>query len=561
MKNATSFSLIELPKVIWHFLEKERVAYIFFNGVLFSAFFYDLVPPLIVGKIVDFFITYSRGDSLTLFYNYVAFLGISYALVSLIRLRSKYALSKIGVIAKTRARIIGFEKLSDLSLKWHATETTGAKTQRIFTGSAALGNWTSFVNQMLFPIIVSFVGVIAFFLFTNWMFLVVIAGYLGIFLLLQVGFSKKFLYLSDTVNKLNQTASGKYIESSGNMLSIKATGAEKNIQEYIKNSEEASKEAQLARNRLGVYKWYSFQALNGLAIASFFLVAGNQVLVGAMTIGQIVIFYSYFSKLREAANDSMTAMNTFVQIRSDLSQMKPLFFNEDKNSSGNQSFPEDWDSITIQNGSLSYPDGKIALKNFDFTIKKNEWVGIIGSSGSGKSSLVKILLGLYPLNSGSFKIGDVDYQSINHDAVIKNISVVLQETELLNVSLKENITGMRKVNPALLEAAISISELQGIIDTLPDGIDTVVGEKGYALSGGERQRIGIARAICKNAPIFILDEPTSSLDEETEYRILKNFFEHFAKHKTIVCITHRPAILQYMNRILSITNGTLTISL
>ena len=205
---------------------------------------------------------------------------------------------------------------------------------------------------------------------------------------------------------------------------------------------------------------------------------------------------------------------------------------------------------------FAYPSGQMGMQKLKLTLNRNEKLGIAGTSGSGKSTLVKILLGLYEIQNGSFKVGDIDFYSISHEELMKNISVVLQETELFNISLRENITGMRDLDQKLLDQAIDIAQLREVVNGLPEGLDSLIGERGYMLSGGERQRLGIARAIYKNAPIMIFDEATSSLDSETEGKILNALFAEFGKEKTFLIIAHRLATLQNTDRVMVIEEGS-----
>ncbi|MEK7113638.1 MAG: ABC transporter ATP-binding protein, partial [Patescibacteria group bacterium] len=176
-------------------------------------------------------------------------------------------------------------------------------------------------------------------------------------------------------------------------------------------------------------------------------------------------------------------------------------------------------------------------------------------SGSGKSTLAKVILGLYALKSGNFKIGEKDYYSITHNDALSHLTVVLQETELFNLSLRDNITMMRAEDTSLLEKAVEISQLKEVINKLPEGLDSMIGEKGYMLSGGERQRLGIARAIYKNAPIIILDEATSSLDSEIEGKIMEKLLGEYGEEKTFLIIAHRLGTLKYTDNIAVMEEG------
>ncbi len=165
------------------------------------------------------------------------------------------------------------------------------------------------------------------------------------------------------------------------------------------------------------------------------------------------------------------------------------------------------------------------------------------------------MLGLYKINSGKFLVGTQDYYAISHQEMLSHITVVLQEAELFNLTLRENITMMRPEDSKLLAQAIDVSEMGSIINKLPAGLDTLIGEKGYMLSGGERQRLGIARAVYKNTPIVILDEATSALDATTENRVMEKLFGTYGKEKTFLLIAHRIGTLRYVDSIAVVDGG------
>jgi ATP-binding cassette, subfamily B, bacterial len=187
-------------------------------------------------------------------------------------------------------------------------------------------------------------------------------------------------------------------------------------------------------------------------------------------------------------------------------------------------------------------------------INKFDKIGIVGHSGAGKSTLAKLLIGLYKLEEGEFKIGPSNYYDISHTQIAKNIAIVLQETELFNMSFKDNITLLKDFDPIRFAKAISVAQLQDVLDNLPLGVETTVGEKGYKLSGGQRQRLGIARAIYSDAPIIIFDEATSALDTGTE-RLIQDALDTQMDDKTLIFIAHRLSTLKNMNRIIVFEDG------
>jgi len=288
-------------------------------------------------------------------------------------------------------------------------------------------------------------------------------------------------------------------------------------------------------------------------------------LAGIISIGSIFVVYGYFQRIRDAVSQLSDVTDDLVQSKVSISRMMPIFWDVSTTKQGHLDFPREWNSIELDDAVFKYPHKNIengqevireaGIKDLTVTIKKNQKVGIVGRSGSGKSTFAKILLGLYELNGGKLKIGNTDFYNIKHSEVTDNIALVLQDSEMFNLSLKENITLMRKFDEVLFEKAISISQLQDVIQKLPSGIDTLIGEKGYRLSGGERQRIGIARAIYKDPQVLVFDEATSSLDSKTESLIQKALEENLTK-KTVISIAHRISTLKNADKIMVFENGT-----
>ena len=550
-----NFSWLDVPKAIWYFIKEDRVKFIFSFFVLLGIFFYDLVPTYIVGKIIDFFSVYQPGQPLKVFYFYVIFIGITWILSSLIRLYSKRTLNIIGQKARARARIWGFERLTEFSLEWHNKENTGNKLQRIFTGAESITSWSRIIRRDLLKIIANIVGVAVFFLFIDFKFIILIVIYTVTFLYIEFTFSKKVFALSNKFNRLNQSAGGVYMESANNMLSIKALGGESEVAERVFDRETLSRDVSIEKANANNLKWRILQFVNGITVSAFLFLTGFAVLYQAVTLGMILVFYTYFRKLQDSLTDISDLHADLIDLRSDLGNMMPIFRETEFIKTGNESFPKNWQKIEIKNAVMDYGSGQMGLKDFNLELTKNTKTGIAGLSGSGKSTLAKIILGLYALKSGEFKIGEKNYYSISHNETLSNITVVLQETELFNLSLRDNITMMRGENTELLNEAVQISQLSEVINKLREGLDSIIGEKGYMLSGGERQRLGIARAIYKNAPIVILDEATSSLDSETEGKIMEKLLGVYGKEKTFLIIAHRLGTLKYTDNIAVMERG------
>ncbi|MBP9711793.1 MAG: ABC transporter ATP-binding protein [Candidatus Pacebacteria bacterium] len=551
----TYFSWLDVSKSIWYFLEEDKKKFIFAFIVLTLGFFYDLVPIYVVGKIVDFFSTYQAGDSLRTFYLLIIFLSVSWTLVLMTRDRMRTVIQIIGENARTKARTYGFQRLTEFSLEWHQKENTGNKLQRIFTGSDSITRWMRILRSDLIKIFADIVGAAVFFAFTDYKFILVVLFYAIIYLYVEFYFSNKLMALSDEFNTHNQNAGGTYIESANNMLAIKALGSEKGAIARVAEREKLSRDTAAKKVRVQTSQWKLLHILMGLSLLLFLYFIGLSVLSGQITIGLVLVLFTYFSKLQSSLANVSSKHMEIIDLRSDLGNMMPIFKETELIKTGNNSFPKNWDKIEIKNAVMDYGSGQMGLKDFSLTLERGTKTGVAGLSGSGKSTLAKIILGLYALKEGKFKVGNQSYYNISHNETLNNITVVLQETELFNLSLKDNITMMRGEDIELLNQAIEISQLKEVINKLPDGLNSMVGEKGYMLSGGERQRLGIARAIYKNSPIIILDEATSSLDSETEGKVMEKLLGAYGKGKTFLIIAHRLGTLKYTDNIAVMEDG------
>lgn len=212
-------------------------------------------------------------------------------------------------------------------------------------------------------------------------------------------------------------------------------------------------------------------------------------------------------------------------------------------------------NVEIKDATFSYHEGESVLHNFSLSINAGEKVGLVGRSGAGKTTLVKLLLRHYDLNGGLIEIDGQNIAEVTQNSLRDAISVVPQEPLLFHRTIKENIAyGKEGATYDEIRQAAELAQAHEFIKTLPQGYDTLVGERGVKLSGGQRQRVAIARALLKPARILVLDEATSSLDSESESDIQKGL-ESLMEGKTVIAIAHRLSTLRAMDRILVLENG------
>lgn len=213
--------------------------------------------------------------------------------------------------------------------------------------------------------------------------------------------------------------------------------------------------------------------------------------------------------------------------------------------------------ISFKHVNFEYVEGVPVLKDFNLSVKPNETIALVGNSGGGKSTVVNLIPRFYDVKSGSIRINDIDIRDYDLVSLRNSISFVFQDNYLFSGTIKENILmGKPHATDAEIQQAIELAHLDEFLGTLPDGIDTVVGERGASLSGGQRQRVAIARALIKNAPIVILDEATSALDNESE-AIVQKALDNLMKNRTVFVIAHRLSTIHNANRIAVLNEGEL----
>jgi ATP-binding cassette subfamily B protein len=189
------------------------------------------------------------------------------------------------------------------------------------------------------------------------------------------------------------------------------------------------------------------------------------------------------------------------------------------------------------------------FRGLDITIRPGERVGLVGFSGSGKSTFLNLILRFYDIQQGKISIDGQDISQVTQDSLRRAISMISQEPMLFHRSLRENVRyGSLDASDAEVQDAARRAHAHEFIASLPDGYDSLVGERGVRLSGGQRQRVAIARAVLKNAPIFFLDEATSSLDSVTE-RQIQDSIEHLMCGRTAIVIAHRLSTIAHLDRI------------
>ena len=299
------------------------------------------------------------------------------------------------------------------------------------------------------------------------------------------------------------------------------------------------------------------QMLTMVAIAFVVGVALLEAQKGLLTIGEFITFLSAML-LMKAPIQHLAGLNaTFARIATAADSIFEMLDTEFEKDSGTQTLTRAKGDIVFEHVSLRYPGQQSdALKDICLTIRAGEHVAFVGPSGSGKTSVVNLIPRFWDVTSGSIRLDGIDIRDLTLESLRRQIAVVEQNPVLLDDTIRANLVyGLENVSDEDIMKALDAASMSDYVTSLPEGLNTRIGEGGGLLSGGQKQRLAIARAFLKNAPILILDEATSALDSETENQI-KGALENLRKNRTCITVAHRFSTIEHADRIVVIQNGT-----
>jgi ATP-binding cassette subfamily B protein len=440
---------------------------------------------------------------------------------------------------------------------WHEGEASGSKIKRISNGADgynfAIRAWINNVIEICvrfvsIPLILSKFDIKA---------SVIMAFFVVSYFTISHFLSKPALKAAYQASIDEEGVYGVAFESVSNIRSIQVLSLAEGVLEQVKKATQKLLESYKRRVRAFQFR---FSFLGGYAEVYRIVAIGfiaYQVFLGHYEVGFLVTFASYFFNMWDSVKELSDVSQDLTVAQQSVGRMHDLIGRDAKTVStdtGTLPFPASWNEIELKNLSFSY-GGQDALSDVSFTVKKGEKVGIVGLSGAGKSTLFKLLLKERINWKGEITIGGVPLEQVETKDYRKHVSVVLQETEVFNLTLRNNILlGSGIKEEEALTQAISVAHVKDFLHKLPQGLDTVIGEKGIKLSGGEKQRLGIARAIVRKPEILFLDEATSHLDLESEEKIKQSLHEFF-QSVTAIVIAHRLTTIREMDRIIVIEGG------
>lgn len=517
-----------------------------------------LYPAFALAFIVNFFTSYQTGDSLHQVWSVLMLWAVAYAVRGFGMYLGKQLVFRIGERISLDAQLRSAERLLLLDVEWHEKENAGNKMKRIQRGGESMNRILRMWVNNFIEIGVNFVGMTIIFASFDRTVAFLMIVFLVTYYLVARAFIKKHSAAVRKVNVKEEVVSGLFYETISNIRTMKIMSMIKPIAEVLRQ------DVRELYSRISVRVfWGGTGGVSRELWANSFRIGIIVVIIfgileGRYEIGFLVLFMTYFNRFAESAAELAMTTEEFLTAQFAIGRMvdileEPVRIDSEE---GRVAFPKDWEKIALKNVSFAYGENDV-LDNVSFEIKHGERVGIVGLSGAGKSTLFKLLLKEHEQSSGEILVDDVPLNTISKEDYFRHVAAVLQETEVFNFSLRQNIAlanSDEAENEALFERSLQIAHVSDFLGKLPNGTETLIGEKGVKLSGGEKQRLGLARAVFKQPEILLLDEATSHLDVESEEKIRASLHEFF-KSVTALVIAHRLTTVREMDRIIVIEEG------
>lgn len=453
-----------------------------------------------------------------------------------------------------------FKHLHSLELAFHLDRQTGGISRDIERGTSGLSFLMRFLMFNIVPTLFEILTVALIFgtLFSIWFALITLLA-VAIYITFTVTVTQwrnRFIREANTADNLSNTRA---IDSLLNYETVKYFNNEK-YEATTYDTFLARWETARLKNRMSLLALNSGQALIiASAITALMWLGASEVVTGALSIGELVMINAYMIQLFLPLNFLGFVYREIRRALTDLENMLGLLNTKPKitDQPTAQGLLISKGEITFNNVCFSYDEKRCILNNISFTVKAGSKVAIVGASGTGKSSLARLIYRFYELSAGSICIDNQPINTVTLQSLRQAIAIVPQDTVLFNTSIRDNIAyGRPTATASEIDEAIEMAHLTDFISSLDKGDATLVGERGLKVSGGEKQRIAIARAILKQSPILIFDEATSALDSHAEQAIL-SAMRAVTKNHTSIVIAHRLSTVVDADAILVLNNGQL----
>ncbi len=469
----------------------------------------------------------------------------------------KYLTTSVGQWVMHDLRRVLYSHIQRLSLSFHDRKRTGDLISRVTTDIDAV---QSLISQVLLGMLVNVLtlfGMMLVMLYLNWAFTVIALLVAPALFFVVYHYTHRIKNASRAMRRQEGEVVSVLEEVLSSIRVVKAFAREDYEQKrFERESRESVEKALRARN----FKAKLPPIVEVIVAAGTCLVlwyGARLVLGGALTAGELLVFLLYLGKMYKPMRELSKMTDTISKASVGWERIREVLENETqvRDMRGAKRAPRFKGQIEFNRVSFSYDSGPSVLADLNLKIKPGQLAALVGPTGAGKTTIVSLLPRFYELTSGEIKIDGTDIRRYQQKSLREQISFVLQETLLFRATVAQNIAyGKPQASREEIIRAAKLANADEFIDRMEDGYDTMIGERGLTLSGGQRQRITIARAIIRDSPILILDEPSAGLDAESE-KLVFDALENLMQGKTSIVIAHRLATVRRADVIFVIDEG------
>jgi hypothetical protein len=513
------------------------------------------VVPLSIKLLTDDFITKQnlRGFIIA---------GLSFFLIVVISTLSIYSFYVFGgkleyQVSKDIRKSV-FEKIEKFSITNIKKYEIGELISRLTSDVQKLSEVFSWGVMDACHSIIVLLFSIAIMLYLSFTLTIMLFLMLPIIYIVTLLFQKNILKFQRKVRDYNSKIIRSYTESLSYIKTIKALGIEEKKKNEFVSFNEKYRKYNLKSILISAIFVPTVMFIASIGVGFAFNFSSISVMKNIMTYGAFLSFLTYSFQIFEPFKMLAQIFTDLKSAQASAERVFQILYEDDEIIEQKETDLNFGGNIRFENVSFHYfDDDKLVLKDFNFEIKNGQSVAFIGSTGSGKSTIVNLICKFYDPTSGDIFLDGINYKNIDKTCLYNNLGYVLQQPQLFSISIKENIKFGNE--NATDEEIMEICNLLGIdefISKLPDGIDTVIGESGYNISSGQKQLISFARALIKNPKLLILDEATSSIDTETE-KFIQNKMKDILSGKTSIIVAHRLSTIKHCDKIVLIEKGNI----
>ena len=468
-----------------------------------------------------------------------------------------YYTESVGQWVAHDLRMRVYDHLQHLSLGYYDSHQTGALLSTITDDIKTIQGFASSATLGILVDILTIFGMIGVMLWLEFDFALIAVALTPFLLLFVARLNRAVKRATHEVRHHQSDIVGVVQQGLESIRVVKAFGRQELEESRLYDVSQATVEAALKARRVKSLLSPAVTVVVALC-TGFVLWRGTAlVLADVMTVGALTVFLAYLSKFFKPVQDLAKMSNTLAQTAVAMERVQTILDTQ-------AMVPERADArepgaltgaIKFDHVAFAYDPASPVLKDINFSIAPGQLVGVVGATGGGKSTVVGLIPRFYDPGAGRVLIDDVDLRDYKLEGLRSQIGFVLQDTVLFRGTVRENIAyGRPDASEDEIVAAANLANAHEFIARMPKGYDSLVGERGLTLSGGQRQRIGIARAIIRNAPILILDEPTAALDTESE-KLVIDALERLMKGRTVITIAHRLSTIRDSDKILVLKDG------